>query len=133
MSDSRWSRRRAVSSSAPSTPRRPASRLTPAKPMDGGRSSTRDNDTVVDFTVQVPAGIGLVARTVNGSVDADGLRSDTDASTVNGSVNVTTTGTARASTVNGSIRAEMGQAAWSNGAKFSTVNGDVTLRMPAAV
>src|SRR5262245_60215321 len=37
----------------------------------GGRGSnnSRDNDTSVDFTVQVPAGIGLNARTVNGSIE----------------------------------------------------------------
>ena len=89
-----------------------------------------DNDTSVDFTVQVPAGIGLSARTVNGSIDANGLMSDTDASTVNGSVTVATSGTARATTVNGTIKAAMGQAP--NGAKYSTVNGDVTLQLPAS-
>jgi hypothetical protein len=101
--------------------------------QDGrGRNNSRDNDTRVDFTVQVPAGIGLAARTVNGSVDAQGLQSDTEATTVNGSVNLSTMGTARATTVNGSINASMGRAVWPNGAKFTTVNGEVTLRLPAA-
>jgi putative adhesin len=101
--------------------------------QDGrGRNDVRDNDTRVDFTVQVPAGIGLAARTVNGSIDAQGLRGDTDATTVNGSVNLSTLGTARATTVNGSINASMGQAVWPSGAKFTTVNGEVTLRLPAA-
>lgn len=98
-----------------------------------GRMNNKDNDTSVDFTVQVPAAIGLLARTVNGSIDAQGLQSDTDATTVNGSVTVSTAGTARATTVNGSINAAMGRTQWANGGKFTTVNGEVTLRLPAAV
>jgi hypothetical protein len=93
-------------------------------------SNNRDNDTSVDFTVQVPAGIGLRAATVNGSIDANGLQSDTEATTVNGSVTVATSGSARATTVNGAIQAAMGRLP--NGGKFSTVNGEVTLQLPAA-
>jgi hypothetical protein len=99
----------------------------------GGYSNAGNNDTVVDFTVQVPAGIGLVASTVNGSIDGTGLQSDAMGTTVNGSVNLSTTGSARATTVNGSIDATMEQAVWPNGGKFATVNGEVTLRLPAAV
>jgi Putative adhesin len=103
------------------------------RPGGRGRNNTRDNDTRVDFTVQVPAGIGLLARTVNGSIDAEGLQGDADGTTVNGSVNVSTTGSARATTVNGSINATMGRAVWPNGGKFTTVNGEVTLRLPSSV
>ena len=98
-----------------------------------GRNNSRDNDTIVDFTVQVPAGVGLVAQTVNGSVDGAGLQGDVVGTTVNGSVNLSTTGSARATTVNGSINAVMGRAVWPSGGKFTTVNGDVTLGLPAAV
>jgi len=103
------------------------------RPGGRGRNDSRDNDTRVDFTVQVPPGIGLIARTVNGSISAEGLQGDTEGTTVNGSVNVSTTGTARATTVNGSINATMDRAVWPNGGKFTTVNGAVTLRLPAAV
>ena len=103
------------------------------RPGGRGRNNSRDNDTRVDFTVQVPAGIGLLARTVNGSIDAEGLQSDTEGTTVNGSVSVSTTGSARATTVNGSINATMDRAVWSNGGKFTTVNGAVTVRLPATV
>jgi hypothetical protein len=113
----------------PAPPGEPANEC---RPGGGGRSNTRDNDTAVDFTVQVPAGIGLIARTVNGSITAEGLQGDAEGTTVNGSVNVSTTGTARATTVNGSINATMDRAVWPNGGKFTTVNGAVTLRLPAA-
>src|SRR5215467_7702237 len=103
------------------------------RPDGNGQNNTRDNDTRVDFNVQVPAGVNLQARSVNGSIDAQGLQGDTEATTVNGSVSLSTAGTARATTVNGSINAAMGQAIWRNGGRFTTVNGQVTLRLPSAV
>src|SRR5687768_12651799 len=39
----------------------------------GRRMNVRNNNVTVEFTVKVPAGVGLVARTVNGSVAAAGL------------------------------------------------------------
>jgi hypothetical protein len=101
---------------------------------DTGRTQANDsghNDTTVNFTVQLPAGIGLTAHTTNGSVDVSGLQSDTDAATVNGSVTVATTGSVRATTVNGAIKATMGPAP--NGGNFSTENGDVTLQLPSSI
>lgn len=99
------------------------------EPGDGGRNEVRDNDVSVAFTVEVPAGVHLGARTVNGDVRAEGLRGDVDATTVNGGVEVSTTGFARARTVNGSIRATMGE--WRGEAvSFSTVNGSIELDVP---
>lgn len=103
------------------------------EPGARGRSNTQNNDTTVAFSVQVPMGVTFVGRTVNGSVNGDSLAGDAEAHTVNGSINLTTTGTAVASTVNGSVHASMGRADWANGAKFSTVNGGITLWLPAYV
>jgi hypothetical protein len=86
------------------------------EPGREGRSNTRDNDTVVHFDVRVPYGVGFVGRTVNGEVNAESLQGDAEASTVNGSVNVT-----------------MGRADWPNGASFKTVNGGITLTLPSGV
>lgn len=97
----------------------------------GGRMSVEDNDVKVSFRVQVPAGVHLTARTVNGSVDARSLEGDVDASTVNGAIDVSTTGLVEASTVNGSIEARMGRADWRNELDFSTVNGSISLTLPA--
>jgi DUF4097 and DUF4098 domain-containing protein YvlB len=90
-----------------------------------------DHDVTVDFVVRVPAGVRLVARTVNGSITATGIRADTEVSTVNGKVEVASTGTVSANTVNGSIEATMGRERWTGKLEFHTVNGSVTLRMPA--
>jgi hypothetical protein len=97
---------------------------------DHWHSSTDNNDVSVDFEVQVPAGVEFDGRTVNGEMSAEGLKADVHASSVNGSVRVSTTGLAEASTVNGSVYAEMGKANWTNDLEFSTVNGGITLIMP---
>src|SRR2546427_4674629 len=111
------------------TPRR-ARRENTCEPGDRWSSSTDNNDVTVDFEVQVPAGIEFNGQTVNGEMSAEGLKGDVRASTVNGSVRVTTTGLAEASTVNGSVYAQMGRADWTNDLEFSTVNGGITLTLP---
>jgi hypothetical protein len=100
------------------------------EPGDHWSSSTDNNDVTVDFEVQVPAGIEFNGQTVNGEMSAEGLKGDVRASTVNGSVRVTTTGLAEASTVNGSVYAQMGRSDWTNDLEFSTVNGGITLILP---
>ncbi len=111
------------------TPRR-AREENNCKPGDRWHSNTENNDVVVDFEVQVPAGVEFNGKTVNGEMSAEGLKGDAHVSTVNGSVRVTTTGLAEASTVNGSVYAEMGRANWTDELEFSTVNGGITLILP---
>jgi DUF4097 and DUF4098 domain-containing protein YvlB len=84
----------------------------------------------VDFVVRVPAGVELMARTVSGSVEAKGLQSRVDASTVDGSVTVSTSEVAQGSTVSGSLDVEMGSTDWKD-LDFTTVSGDITLTLPA--
>jgi hypothetical protein len=96
-------------------------------------SHVHDNDTSVNFTVRVPAGVNFHGRTVNGQVGAERLASDVVAQTVNGSVKVSTTGLARAETVNGSITAVVGNADWPAGLQFKTVNGAIDLTLPASL
>jgi hypothetical protein len=100
---------------------------------DRGHMNTHDNDVEVDFTVRVPAGVRFVGKTVNGRIDAANLSGDVEAHTVNGSINVATAGYAEAETVNGSIVASMGRAGWSDALEFHTVNGGITLNLPADV
>src|SRR5947208_10797364 len=111
------------------TPRRARHENT-CEPGDGWHSSTENNDVKVDFEEQVPAGVEFNGQTVNGEMAAEGLEADVRASTVNGSVRVTTTGVAEASTVNGSVYAQLGRADWTNDLEFSTVNGGITLILP---
>jgi len=98
---------------------------------EGGHMDVRDTDVVVDFTVRVPASVRFVGKTVNGEVEAANLGGDVDANTVNGSIRISTAGYAEAQTVNGEIVATMGRATWSDALDFSTVNGGITLTLPA--
>jgi DUF4097 and DUF4098 domain-containing protein YvlB len=100
-------------------------------PGKDGQLSSQDNDVSVNFTVQVPAGVRLVAKTVNGDVEAGGLGADAAATTVNGDIKLSTDGLAKATTVNGSIHASMGRADWDGTMSFNTVNGSITVSLPS--
>ena len=82
-------------------------------PGDQGNMSVQNNDVEVTFTVRVPAGVDFVGRTVTGSVD------------------ITTTGLAEASTLIGSITASIGLAEWDRDLGFTTLTGNVTVEVSA--
>ena len=84
----------------------------------------------VDFVVRVPEGVDFLGSTVNGGVEAESLKSDVQAFTVNGQVRVSTTGTLQAKTVNGSIDAALLKPFWSKPPELSTVNGGIRLVLP---
>jgi hypothetical protein len=102
------------------------------RPGNEGSMNVNNNDVQVDFVVRVPAGVRFQGRTVNGEVEAQSLGADVEAYTVNGSIHLSTAGYAQASTVNGEIVATLGSANWTNGLEFETVNGGITLNLPAA-
>ncbi len=110
-------------------PRRPNE----CKPGSEGRMNVHDNDVKVDFEIRVPSGVRFVGRTVNGSVEAASLGSDAEAYTVNGKIRISTAGFAQARTVNGSIFASLGNAGWTKPLSFHTVNGGITLELPANI
>jgi putative adhesin len=122
----RWYRRRGSRSGRDDGPNE-------CRPGSSGRMNVNDNDVAVDFVVKVPAGVKFFAKTVNGNVEARGLRSDTAVETVNGRIDVETTGTASAETVNGSIDASVGASTWTSPLEFRTVNGSINLRLPKDV
>ncbi len=114
----------------PAPRRRPPNECLP----DGeGRNNTSDNDVEVDFTVRVPRGVHFVGKTVQGDVTADSLGGNVEAHSVNGDVDVSTTGYAEASSVNGTIRASMGRADWTGSLELSSVNGGITVVLPSDV
>ena len=94
---------------------------------------TTNNDVNVAFTVALPPGVKLSARTVNGRIEAEDLGSDVDATTVNGSIEISTRGFANAETVNGSIHSRIGSSDWGSGLSFQTVNGSIDLVMPSGI
>jgi hypothetical protein len=99
----------------------------------GGHTNVQNSDVRVNFTVKVPAGIQFSGNTVNGDVEAERLSGDLALHTVNGGITFSTTGHAQASTVNGSIRGEIGRADWSDSLALKTVNGSVTVTLPSSL
>jgi DUF4097 and DUF4098 domain-containing protein YvlB len=85
----------------------------------------------VNFTVHLPQNVHLAAHNVNGGVHAKNLGEIAEATSVNGSVDVTTSGWAHLSSVNGSVTGHFGRADWDDGLNISTVNGNITLALPA--
>jgi hypothetical protein len=111
-------------------PSRSVGRPNECQPGEGGRLGAEDNDVDVHFAVKVPPGVRFVARTVNGSVDADGIGADVDAHTVNGGIRISARGLARAETVNGSIKATLGRGDGTEPLDFKTVNGSIAVDLP---
>jgi hypothetical protein len=98
---------------------------------DDDHDEWEDNDVVVDFMISVPAGVAFDGSTVNGGIAVSGLSADVEVNTVNGGIEVASTGTVEAKTVNGSIDASTGAANWSGTLEFKTVNGSIHLSLPA--
>ncbi|HSB75449.1 MAG TPA: DUF4097 family beta strand repeat-containing protein [Terriglobales bacterium] len=104
---------------------------TECKPGGQWHAHNRGGDqTKVDFTVRMPKNLRFSGQNINGDVRAKNLGGAVRAETVNGSIHVSTSAWAQAQTVNGSIEARMGNAAWDGVLKISTVNGSVNLEMP---
>jgi hypothetical protein len=97
------------------------------------RMSTSNNDVSVEYTVRVPDGVRLLARTTNGGVDVQGLTGDVDVSTTNGGITITTAGMAKARTTNGSIDISIGTLRGTEDLEFRTTNGGITLRVPSSL
>ena len=112
-------------------PSRWSSKPNKCQPGDG-QGSNNKSEVQVEFTVRVPKGVRFVGRTVNGGIEAEQLPDEAEAYTVNGSVRVSAGGEARAETVNGSIRASMGRADGHGPLSFKTVNGGITVELPAS-
>lgn len=105
------------------------SRCAGAEPPLAG---SKPGDLRVNFTVRVPKGVNLIGRTVNGELEANRLESNVTANTVNGRIRISTSRSAEAHTVNGSIAASLHRIGDGASSAFSTVNGSITLQLPAS-
>lgn len=99
----------------------------------GGRMRIREGyEVTAAFTVKLPAGLRFEGRTVNGGITASSLGGDADLTTVNGSIESSSSGQVRAKTVNGSVIARMGRTDWKGDLHLETVNGSVTVELPGS-
>jgi hypothetical protein len=101
---------------------------------DGWRWGENDrNDVQVEFVVRLPAGVKIVASTVNGRVSVDGVTSTVVAHTVNGGIDASSSGGAvTARTTNGDVTVSSAKLDGDR-TEFSTVNGTITVSLPASV
>ena len=101
------------------------------QPGNGGRMNVRDNDVTVTFTVHVPAGVRFAGRTVNGEITAEGLSSPLRLrpSTATSPSRRRRTARQRPSTDRSPDR--WARADWSEALAFKSVNGSITLALPA--
>jgi len=96
-------------------------------PGDEARSGSSGSDVEVSFLVRVPAGVRFIGRTANGKVATARLLGPVEAHTVNGNIDIQTSGAARAHTVNGSITALLHS--YAAAASLETINGNVTVHV----
>lgn len=94
----------------------------------------RNGSVTAEFTVHVPRGVKVDLATVNGGLDVRGATAEIIANTVNGGVRAETDGgPVRARTVNGSVWARMSNTGDARDLEFQSVNGSVTVEMPASL
>ena len=89
------------------------------------------NDVTVNYSLHVPPAVALDLRTVNGRIATRGIDASTDAVTVNGPIDLETSGSGivSAKTVNGRVVAKFLETF--QGAKLKTVNGSVEAMLPS--
>lgn len=102
-----------------------------AKYPDSDEWDSHDGPHIqVDFVVEVPSGVEFIARTVNGGISAENLKSPVDLNTVNGSIKFSAVQGANAATVNGSIKARLTDTDTDDEIFLATVNGSIELKVP---
>ena len=105
-----------------------------AEGYHGSGRTEESNDVAVEFTVRLPRGVNTLVTSVNGGVSVEGASGQVVAETTNGGINISSSGgPVEAETTNGSIQASMGTATLSDDLSFRTVNGSVTLTLPASI
>ena len=84
----------------------------------------------IDYVLRVPPTVKLEVLTVNGRIVTRGVEGETQATTVNGKIDIETAGLneVRATTVNGQVKAKFTRDF--QGARFKTVNGGVEAFFP---
>jgi hypothetical protein len=103
--------------------------------VDRASSGNRhENGPTIDLVARVPAGVSLIAGTLNGAIHARGLSGDVHASTLNGDVEVSRGNVAEATTLNGNVTATFGRAPPATArVALTTNNGNVKVSLPVGV
>ncbi|WP_394825545.1 DUF4097 family beta strand repeat-containing protein [Pendulispora albinea] len=92
----------------------------------GPRPHGPDDEIEIAFEARVPQGVGFVGVTMNGKVEARGLRADSELVTMNGAITAETEGRIAAKTMNGAIVARA-LAKTTAPVNLETMNGSIDL------
>ena len=92
-----------------------------------------NSDIRVDYSLKVPAGVKLVAKTVNGRLTAGLPASAIVANAVNGRIEVSTRMPVTANLVNGTILASLEGENWTDARALHTVNGSIDVELPETI
>jgi hypothetical protein len=85
-----------------------------------------------DLTITVPVNTSLRLKSTNGSISADGVHGEIDASTTNGRVNLmNVSGTVVTDSHNGAVKVVMDRVEPGKPISFSSFNGDIDVTLPA--
>jgi hypothetical protein len=100
--------------------------------FDSWFGRNRSDDVQVEFTVRLPEGVRVDARSVNGEIEIDGATSEVIAHTTNGHIDARSSGgPVRATTTNGDVTVRAG-ALDTHDMEYRTTNGSITVELPAS-
>ncbi len=86
----------------------------------------------ITFSLKVARGVNVKTMTTNGEIHARGMNSVVEASTTNGSIEISTSEWASGRSTNGHMEISMGKAAWSGELTVATTNGGLNVTLPAS-
>ena len=95
--------------------------------------SLNNSDIRVEYSLKVPVGVKLVAKTVNGRITAGLPDSEITANAVNGQIAVSTRMPVTANLVNGTILASLEGENWTGARALRTVNGSIDVEVPETI
>jgi len=103
-------------------------------PRSGIMGKWGDQKWSVSYEVFTPSKLDLKLNSVNGGINVTGIRGNLKFGTVNGGISLMdVNGTVKGETVNGGINIDIAGTRWEGeGLELETVNGGVTLSVPAS-
>ena len=96
-------------------------------------NGSTNGNSKINLEVAVPKGAVLDVSTVNGGVKIESVGRTSRAVTVNGDLDIATTGPVEGQTVNGSIDVQIAKLARKGEIDLQTVNGSIHLDLPSKV
>jgi|SRR6185437_5053309 len=88
------------------------------------------NNVEVNFAVEVPIGVCIMARMSNGPISVKSVSGSAELVAGNGGITIADSGWVRAETSNGFIRASIREQNWTKPIYFRSANGSISVELP---